>query len=129
MVATVMLVGTLTGCALLAGPPPNPLVGTWNVAIDTPLGVQEMVMTVAEGAEGLTGTIEGGDLFDEPLVMTNIMVVDCAVTFDVSLELGGEQIEATFEGMLEGDNVSGTLKTPLGDAEVTGTRAVADEAA
>ena len=123
MLAMVFLVGALGGCALLGGAPPNPLVGTWNLTVESPLGTSEQVFTVVEEGGVLSGSISI-DGAEEALIVTNLMLEGSAVTFDVVFDIPDFGVlPAKFEGTIDGDNFMGEYGTEGGTGTVTGTRA------
>ena len=108
----------LVGCATTTGGgAPNPLVGTWNVVMESALGTTPIVLTVNAD---LSGMVSAEGLGDVPISET---VVDGqSVTFKIVFDLDGQELPATFEGTIDGDSISGEFITDLGNGTVTGTR-------
>lgn len=86
--------------------------------------------------EGLSGKVKLGDFGEFPFtgkraVKAAAQVVSAAPAgadladanggWDITLSIGGGQVPASAILKQEGDKVTGTLKTPLGDTPVTGT--------
>lgn len=117
MFVTVALLGGLSGCALLGGAS-NPLVGSWDITVESQLGTQTQTLVVADD---LTGSVESADL-GGALPISEVSVEGNAVSFKLTFDIGGQKLEAKFEGTIEGDKITGTYVTDLGNGEVTGTR-------
>jgi hypothetical protein len=120
-VAAILLL--TVGCASTAPapPPPPPAVGTWNVVIETPIGNQEAVLTVNGTAEMLEGAMSAQGT-ENPI--RDVVFADGKLTFGVTVDAQGTQFELTFDGMVDGDSLSGNFMSDFGPAPVTGTRAV-----
>ena len=106
------------GCATTGGGgAANPLVGTWNIVMESALGTTPIVLTVNSD---LSGMVSAEGLGDVPISET---VVDGqSVTFKIVFDLDGQELPATFEGTIDGDSISGDFITDLGNGTVTGTR-------
>ena len=61
---------------------------------------------------------------DGTLPIMNLLLEEQTVTFDIVFDIQGQQVPAKFNGMLDEDNISGEFATDLGNATVTGMRAV-----
>ena len=116
--ALLVIIAALSSCALFA-PAPNPLVGTWNVTVVSPLGTSEQSMTVDEDMTGLIHVPED----NTTIPVMNLLLEGQTVTFDIDLEVQGQKLAAKFNGTVDGDNISGVFVTDFGNATVTGKRA------
>jgi|TARA_B110000881_G_scaffold94285_1_gene82690 hypothetical protein len=103
----------LTACA--AGNS-NPFVGAWNTMATTPLGNQESVWTIAEDGTGMMASDQGDQAVD------GIVVDGNNVSFDVDVDAGGQSLSLRFNGVVEGDSLTGAFASDFGDFDVTGTR-------
>ena len=117
VVVCLLMTALMSGCASLRGGSGNPFVGTWDVVVDSPLGVFEQTLFIA-GA--LTGTVEAADT--GTLNITNVASEGDSATFEVIFDIQGQELTARFEGTIDGDSISGEYVTDLGNATVTGTR-------
>jgi hypothetical protein len=118
--AIVALVVVVAGCATSGGGGSvNPVVGMWDMTVDSPAGVLPMMLTINPD---LTGTIT----LTEPEVasfdIADTMVDGQSLTFSVTLEFQGQEIAAKFNGTVDGDVISGEIETDFGNATVEGTR-------
>lgn len=116
------------------------LTGSWALEAEGPRGPQEITLTLVQDGTELTGTAEmemrgppgrgggGGGRPGGPGPMT-LEVVDGAVdgasfSFLLVLELNGNSIEMTYEGSVDGDEMTGTTSSGRGGPRsFTGTRA------
>ena len=124
---SLVLVAAFSSCALF-GAPPDPLVGTWNVTVVSPLGTSEQSITVTEdttGNGGLAGSIHVPD-GDATIAVNNLLREGQTVTFDIVFDIQGQEVPAKFKGTIDGDNITGEFVTDFGNATVEGTRAVAE---
>ncbi len=94
-------------------------IGTWKLSMDTPIGKQTPTIVILEQGGSYKGTMEGPagkvDL-EEVTVEGNSF----AFKADVTTPLG--KFNLAFKGTVEGDNLSGSFKTPLGPNPFTGER-------
>lgn len=104
----------LAACA--GGGTANPIVGTWNTIASTPLGDQEATWTIAADGTG----VMSGDAGDQPV--SGIMMDGNNVSFEVSIDAGGQTLNLSFSGVVEGDSLSGEFESDFGAFAVTGTR-------
>ena len=93
------------------------LLGTWDVEL-TEMGMQmQFVFKMEE--EKLTGELvfEMGSGF-----MEDIAFSDNKLTFFVSLDAGGQVVGVDVTATIDGDEMTGTMFTDMGEAEFTGTK-------
>jgi hypothetical protein len=120
--ALLLVVGCASGGAgsAPAPPPPPAAVGSWNLVVETPVGNQESVLTVSGTAEMLEGMLSG-EQGETPL--TSVVYAGEELTFAISIDAQGQQLDLTFKGTVSGDSLSGSFESPFGPIPVTGTRA------
>lgn len=116
--ALLVVVGCASGGAGSAPPPPA-AVGSWNLVIETPVGNQESVLVVTGDASMLDGMLSG-EQGEVPL--TEVMFAGEELTFAVSIDAQGQQLDLTFKGTVAGDSINGTFESPFGPITVTGSR-------
>ena len=93
------------------------LVGTWSMAGESAdTGAIERTWTFNDDN---TGTYEG-DIGS--FAISNVVVEGNAVTFDVTLEVQGQELPSTFEGTLDGGVLAGDLNYGAGTATMSGEK-------
>lgn len=107
----------ITGCATTGGGSVNPFVGTWNLVVESALGTTEQTLVVGSD---MTGAI---DIDGASVEITNVATDGNNATFDVVFDIQGQELDAKFEGTIDGDSISGEYVTELGNGTVTGSRA------
>ena len=108
---TVLLL--LVGCA---SAPSNPAVGAWNVSINTPVGEQAGVWTLAANGTGVMGSDQGDQ------AISGIMYDGNSVNFSVDVDAGGQALSLSFSGTVDGDSLVGEFASDFGAFEVSGSR-------
>ena len=95
------------------------MTGTWTISVNTgndqipgTLQLQQQgaslsgsLQSALGGAQISSGTVEGGGF-----------------RFSATVQVGGQSLDVTFNGTVSGNQMSGTVTTPQGDASFTGTR-------
>lgn len=95
--------------------------GTWSLTISTPQGEQQVTATLKQTGTDLSGTLTS-PIFPSAEVSAG-SVSGKTVTFSVSVTVGGAPLEATFNGTIEGNTMSGTVNVSgQGTVDFTGTR-------
>lgn len=107
----------ITGCATTGGGSVDPFVGTWDLVVESALGTTEQTLVVGSD---MTGAI---DIDGVSVEITNVATDGNNATFDVVFDIQGQELAAKFEGIIDGDSISGEYVTELGNGTVTGTRA------
>ena len=94
--------------------------GTWNCTLDSPMGAQQMTLTLVTDGAKLSGKLEGQR---GTMEFTDGTVDGNNLTWSVSLEQPMPmQIETT--ATIDGDTLTGESKLgSFGTAKLTGTRA------
>ena len=93
--------------------------GEWAIAFNAPQGPQEFTMYVQQQGPRLTGrlTSEYGEFPLRGSIDGN------AFTINWSMPDGGRELDITFAGKVEGDNMTGTAKLGnRGTGQLSGTR-------
>ena len=117
-IACLALTVLISGCATMGGGgASNPLVGTWDLVVESQLGTNEQTLVVGSD---LSGSITSADLGDSEI--SNAAVDGNSVTFDVTFDVQGNELPAKFNGTIDGDSITGEYVTDLGNGTVTGTR-------
>ncbi len=82
------------------------MAGEWTVEFGTPRGPQEFTMYVSQEGSRLTGRLTS-DAGEFPLRGS---VTDAEFTITWSIPDGGQILQITFTGKVEGDSLSGSAK-------------------
>ena len=79
--------------------------GTWTILVNTDQGANEATLTLKQDGEQVTGTLEGdqGGFELEGKIMGN------ELEFLAEFDAGGQFIEITMTGTVEGDEMTGSL--------------------
>jgi len=94
--------------------------GTWNIAMETPMGTRNAKLTLTASGTTLTGTMSGEQGLTpirDGAVDGNNVSWKTDITQPMALTL-------EFAATVSGDSISGTVKLGMfGDAPLSGTRA------
>ncbi len=98
----------------------SPIAGTWKITSESLLGTLERDLVVYKSGKAKYVTEE------QSFMVENLAVEADAVTFDVTLEVQGQELALAFEGTYDGDSLTGQFLVD-GNAvsEVSGTKAPA----
>jgi hypothetical protein len=116
LITGMVVVLFLSACATTTEPV-NPLVGSWLITIDTPIGSMDANIHVNTD---LTGEMTSQDLGSTPL--TGITVDGQAVSFTAAVNAQGQALTLAFSGTVDGDSLNGSFNTDFGAIPVTGRR-------
>ncbi|MDO8907650.1 MAG: hypothetical protein Q7W55_04015 [Pseudohongiella sp.] len=106
----------LSACASTASAP-HPLVGAWEITIETPIGAMNANLLVNQD---MSGQLSSQDLGSAPL--TGITVNGDAVNFSTVVDAQGQSLTLVFAGTVVGDLMSGSFNTDFGAIPVSGRR-------
>lgn len=96
------------------------IAGNWTITIEIPGQPSTGTAAFAREGERMTGSVttqRGGTN-----QIKNGKVTADGFTFDMSISLGGQSIDLTFTGKVNGNQISGTVSTPQGSMPFSGTR-------
>jgi hypothetical protein len=98
---------------LRPAPPPEPsratASGTWTVNVDLGQGQVGITLILQQEGERLRGSIQGGLGTGE---IANASVSKGEIRFTVPLNVGGQTVEATFQGTIAGQEMKGSVNIP-----------------
>ncbi len=98
----------------------SPIAGTWKITSESALGTLERDLVVYKSGKAKYVTEE------QSFTVENLAVEADAVTFDVTLEIQGQELPLAFEGTYDGDSLTGQfLADGNAVSEVSGTKAPA----
>ena len=95
------------------------VVGKWAISWEGFRGTTRNVVTIEQTEDGYRGQVAGAR--GERTVDT-VAVDGDTFSFDVSVRTRMGMIDLTYSGTVEGDSVSGTVATPMGEQPFEGTR-------
>lgn len=105
----------LTACAGTSAP--HPLVGTWAITIDTPVGSMAGNLNINPDMTGDMSSTELGSA-----ALNGITVDGEAVQFSTTVDAQGQSITLAFNGTVTGDQLAGQFNTDFGPIAVSGVR-------
>ena len=91
--------------------------GNWIMTMQTPMGEQKPEVSLNDDGTGTMKSPMG------EVTLYDVVFDGDAVTFASDMKSPMGEITLTFSGVADGDNFSGSVKTPMGDQPVTGVRA------
>ena len=95
------------------------LAGEWTLTIDTPRGVQHPVLAIERAESGYTATYSGRQgllSIDEVKLDGNRFSFPLAITVPIGT------IEVSYEGVIDGDRMTGVVANPRGEVPFSGER-------
>ena len=113
----------VAGCASTKKAAEHPLSGMWEYAVDTPEGVYNGVITIAEANGALMGSITS-DALSGAMDLSNLVFAENKLSFKFdSGQYGVLDLNVT----VDGDSFAGAISMPgVGDMPVTGSKKMAD---
>jgi imidazolonepropionase-like amidohydrolase len=94
--------------------------GTWKLAVHTPQGDHDISLSITRQGDSITGTIQGPE---GPGQIRNATIEGNRLKFDVTISVGGNNIDAAFVGTIEGDSINGAITVEsMGTFDFSGTR-------
>ena len=79
--------------------------GTWDMTVESPQGAIDVVATLKQDGEKLTGT-HASLMGETPLEGT---VVGNEIKYTLNIDMGGQQMSIVFAGKVEGDAMNGVF--------------------
>jgi hypothetical protein len=94
--------------------------GKWNLKMQTPMGEQTPTLTLVADGNALSGTFtgaRGAANFDGGTINGN------NIAFTVKIEAMGQTFSLECKAAIDGDKISGEIKSPMGPTQFSGVRA------
>jgi len=91
-----------------------PLIGTWNLDIESEQGTRKQRLVVNPDMSGMYGAI----------ALKKVNLEGDKVSFKTVMQFGDQEFEMSFEGKLEESKLTGELTTSRGTRKVQGTKVV-----
>lgn len=93
--------------------------GTWSLNIDIQGNPVAMTATLTQQGERIGGTLQSQQIGSATITSGTISAE--SITFKATLNVG-QPIDVTFTGKVTGNQMSGVVSSPMGDAPFTGTK-------
>jgi hypothetical protein len=92
---------------------------SFQLTMNTPMGVQTPILTITEEGGGYAGTMSGAT----GTIQLEALSVDGAeIAFKAQVPSPMGKINLTFTGTVNGDTITGQCATPMGSLPFTGNR-------
>ncbi len=93
------------------GGPAAEINGKWNYKTETPMGSSEGVLNFTNSNGSYEGTMTLPMAGPDPIPLSNIEVDGSNLSFDISMNMGGQTIGLTISGTVTGSEFKGTMDT------------------
>lgn len=93
--------------------------GTWTLNIEIPGNPITMTAVLTQQGERIGGTLQSQDIGSAAISSGTISAE--SITFKATLNVG-QPLDVTFTGKVTGNQMSGVVSSPMGDAPFTGTK-------
>ena len=113
---------TVVLLAACASTPKNPFVGAWSITVDTPIGSLPGTLNLAADGTGSMAIEAPGAESQPPTAFENVTFTDNKAAFSTTVNAQGQQLTFSFNGTVEGDDLTGAFDTDFGQFAVSGTR-------
>lgn len=94
--------------------------GVWTLEIAAPGQTVEATLTLNQQDSRITGTLSSS--FFGTVNIKNGEVTEKGYSFDVTISVGGQELDVAFSGTVTGSKTEGTADTGQGPASYTGTK-------
>jgi imidazolonepropionase-like amidohydrolase len=99
--------------------------GTWKISVHTPQGDHDVTLSITRDRDSITGTLQGPE---SPSQIRNATLEGNRLRFDVTISVGGNNIDTSFSGTIDGDSISGAISVAsMGNFDFSGTRPRSEE--
>ena len=100
------------------------LVGTWNYSGISPQGEISGEIIFTDETGEITGTINSAQGMYSDVILSNIVFSDGTLSFDYTIDFGGQSLELVVVGDISGNNMEGEISIPAFSTEfpVTATK-------
>lgn len=94
--------------------------GTWNINIEAPGQSLAATLNLTQQGEKITGTMQSQFLGTSDI--KNGAVTASGFSFDATVNVQGQSIELSLSGKVTGNQVSGSISSPMGAIPFSGTK-------
>jgi len=105
-----------------AGADKPAVAGQWKLAVQTPNGINNPVLTIHEQDGAWSGTYAGPRGTFE---LRTILVEGSTFSFPLTVEMPIGAIELSYKGTVTGDRIEGVVGNPRGEIPFSGERIIA----
>lgn len=92
-----------------AAPPSVKVDGIWNLSVQTPIGKQNVKLTIKSDGNTFEGALDGGEGRNE---ITDGTIDGSSIFFRATIKRP-VKVKVSYKAKIEGDSLTGTAKTPL----------------
>jgi imidazolonepropionase-like amidohydrolase len=107
---------TATGDA----PKVTQVAGTWTLTIEAPGQALPVTLNLTQQGDKITGQMQAGQLGNSDI--KNGLVTANGMSFDATVNFGGQSIDLSVSGKIEGNKISGSVSTPMGAVPFSGSK-------
>lgn len=93
--------------------------GKWQISMDTPIGTQKFTWDLQQAGGAWKGTMLAANGTSE---LGNLQVSGSSVGCNARVSTPLGQVDVTFEGAVDGDQIGGTCRTQFGNFQFSGAR-------
>lgn len=97
----------------------HPAVGTWAYTVETPTGPLAQTLTLDAD---MTGFISVTEPVSASYPLSNVIADGQSLSFVVATGPAGQEIKFSFNGTVDGDEITGEYVSIFGTSKVTGVR-------
>ncbi len=94
--------------------------GTWNITIEAPGQELPVTLILTQQGDKITGQMQAGQLGNSDI--KNGIVTTGGISFDATVNFGGQSIDLSVSGKIEGNKISGSVSTPMGAVPFSGSK-------
>ncbi len=94
--------------------------GTWNLTIEAPGQELPITLVLTQQGDKITGQMQAGQLGNSDI--KNGLVTANGMSFDATVNFGGQSIDLSVSGKIEGNKISGSVSTPMGAVPFSGSK-------
>ena len=94
--------------------------GTYKITAETPIGSMESTLTLKTDGEALSGTMSGGLM--GTIDFSGGKVEGSRFSFAMTMKKFFKKIEISGFGKVDGDQISGEVRTTMGNSSFAGVR-------
>ncbi len=94
--------------------------GTWNLKIEAPGQELPVTLTITQQGNKISGQMQAGPLGNADI--KNGDVTASGMSFDATVSFQGQSLDLSFSGKITGNQISGSVSTPMGAVPFSGTK-------
>jgi phosphohistidine swiveling domain-containing protein len=106
--------------AITTATPKLDISGAWNISVELPGQSVQVTLSLKQEGEKLSGNVQSG--FFGTAQIRNGSVTGDGFSFDVTVAVGGQNLDVSFTGKVSGTQISGRATSPQGPATFSGAK-------